>query len=440
MGRRGAPRVERTSRVRVEVGGVRAKVDGVGYYFKYGGDWVGYEDEGIVNVDLGMDRGVGGGFGCEIELEMRNASGAKGEGEESRESRRRRPGLREHYDDANRGGSLDILLGEGLEGEGEIAAGIPADVLIPQLLEEEEEEVAANANLDVQRALASSDSVSDSEDVGGAARTRAEALKSGVPVSQLDRDMDIQPLFDVVDVKVHMRGVKVRLEQSRHWILNKVVVQPLAGPAVGVVVRRLVEEELKKRIGDLGLWLGRVKVDAEARGEARREEARRMRAAERRARVGRMNGGRLFEGKEREEEEDDGVGTETRSEIGVTKKGIVYHQEAVPSPEPMVFNKKYGVMEPVASEETGEPESDLTLAVGGGPQLFPDKAVPYGARNDQEDVRFVNEGRRLVAAAKQTANVAASEAMGSVAYAGARFNARRMEEERPGWYSDAFDL
>ncbi|KAF5336528.1 hypothetical protein D9611_006545 [Ephemerocybe angulata] len=481
----GPPRVERTSRVRVEVGGVRAKVEGVGYYFKYGGDWVGYEDEGIVNVDLGMDRGVGGGFGCEIELEVRNASGESegGEGEKSRAPGRKRPVSRQCYDG---GGSLDILLGEGLEGEGEIAAGVlPADVLIPQLLEEEEEEVAANANLDVQRALASSDSesVSDSEDVGGA-RTRAAALKSGVPVSQLDRDMDIQPLFDVVDVKVHMRGVKVRLEQSRHWILNKVVVQPLAGPAVGAVVRRLVEEELKKRIGDLGLWLGRVKVDAEARGQARKEEARRMRAAERRAKVGRMvregrgltgedeerlrrldeedvgggeeegwvglledwafailkNGGRLFEGKEREEEEENGVGTETRSEIGVTRKGVVYHQEAVPSPEPVVFNKKYGIMEPVASEESGETESDLTLAVGGGPQLFPDKAVPYGARNDQEDVRFVNEGRRLVSAAKQTANVAASEAMGSVAYVGARFNARRKEEERPGWYSDAFDL
>ena len=68
------PGVQTTSRVHIHVDGVRAKVEGMSYYFKYFGGLFDYEDEGLLSVDLGGMNSLHSGLGVDIEVEIENSS------------------------------------------------------------------------------------------------------------------------------------------------------------------------------------------------------------------------------------------------------------------------------------------------------------------------------------------------------------------------------
>jgi hypothetical protein len=51
-------------------------------------------------------------------------------------------------------------------------------------------------------------------------------------------------LFKVLEVKVDVPGLKFTLDNSRHWVFNKVILQPLAGP----IIRRLLSFVLSAQI------------------------------------------------------------------------------------------------------------------------------------------------------------------------------------------------
>ena len=66
--------IKTTSRVRVHINGVCAKVERRGYYFKHPilGDCT-YEDEGLLSVYVGMGA-TGAGFGINVEVEIESGS------------------------------------------------------------------------------------------------------------------------------------------------------------------------------------------------------------------------------------------------------------------------------------------------------------------------------------------------------------------------------
>ncbi|RXW20171.1 hypothetical protein EST38_g5682 [Candolleomyces aberdarensis] len=425
------PRVETTSRVRIHIDGVRAKIEGLGYYFRYGGEdsWFGYEDEGVLNVDVGMGRGgTHGGFGCDVEIEINTGADRGRPHSRSNSTGQRRDHRR------SRSPSPEVpLVGEGAEGEGEIAS-VPGfivqdtDVDVDSQTkvsddftvgreggEEEEDNDDEPANIDIQHALAPKDGSS----AVGEERTRFTALSTSTPFTALSDQVnakadsvDLDPLFQVVDVKIHLSGVDVQLEQSRHWILNKLFVQPLAGTTVSELVKYSLHQKAKDLLENLAVGLKRVSVDAEAHKQARREEKRRRRAKDRREWVGKVvregwydedelrqlvqmieeaedgddedtfvgflgdwlsaviqSGPRILDGKRSaaagEEDEPESRAT-THSSVEATKRGIIYHQTTSPaSPTKetpktplMVLNKRTGDLEAVPSPSASQSKED----------------------------------------------------------------------------------
>ena len=67
------PSVQTTSRVHIHMDGVRAKVEGMSYYFRYLGGLFDYEDEGLLSVDVGMNS-LHSGLGADIEVEIENSN------------------------------------------------------------------------------------------------------------------------------------------------------------------------------------------------------------------------------------------------------------------------------------------------------------------------------------------------------------------------------
>ena len=160
------------------------------YYFKHPilGDCT-YEDEGVLSVYVGMGA-TGAGFGIDVEVEIQS-------------------------------GSVPL--------EHEENAETPA-----MLVHGEEEQQVNNddddgpLNIDIQKAVAQAVRTS------AAVASPASVAAGEVNVSRHDVSKPVsviaKPLFCAVDVEVALRGLSFKIDQSRHWILNKSVLQPLVGP------------------------------------------------------------------------------------------------------------------------------------------------------------------------------------------------------------------
>lgn len=69
-------KTEATSRVRLHIEGLRISAHDVGYYASYAlNSWVGYEDEGLLSIDIGRGLRRGEGLALDIELEVGADSG-----------------------------------------------------------------------------------------------------------------------------------------------------------------------------------------------------------------------------------------------------------------------------------------------------------------------------------------------------------------------------
>ena len=85
------------------------------------------------------------------------------------------------------------------------------------------------------------------------------------------------------------------------------------------------------------------------------------------------------------------------------------------------------------------------VAVGGGPQLFPGKGGPYGARNDDAATGRIDEERRgLIEGLKRLADDAVDgvrRAREVVGETGAHWDERRkVKAKGNGWRSEAFNV
>ncbi|CAA7268403.1 unnamed protein product [Cyclocybe aegerita] len=410
--------VRTMSRVKMHLDGVRARVENMGYYFRYNGSIVGYEDEGVISVDVGMGA-EHDGLVADVEIEIDNDNAATS-------IRRNR-------------------------------------VQIPDIIVQDEDEADLPANLDVQEAVANS--AAPGSTTVGEARTALLNAQHGEDL----------PLFKVIDVQVAIRGLKFKIDKSKHWILNKLCLQPLAGPVVARVVKQVAEAKVREALEVLARGLGAVIQDAKFRREIRRARHRSERHP-----VGGMsladedveesltellpdwwhailNSGPKIFGKGTDDTKSivQSIGAasldvEPRIEVEATAQGIVYTSTTTteqPKGQPaMVLSPETNTpVERVCLtlEDIGGPssveESELVVAIGDGPQLFPGKCGPHG---EDEERQGLLEGLRdgvnnavetTVEGVKDTADVA-----GQVQE---RWEGRREEtRSRNGWRSESFNF
>lgn len=395
------PGVQTTSRVHIHVDGVRAKVEGMSYFFKYFGGLFDYEDEGLLSVDVGMNS-LHSGLGADIEVEIENSS-------------------------------VEFDAGD-----------------IPEIVIEHEELIEHSGNRDVQEAVAN----------GSGVRLEREIVTNV--------DSPPEPLFHVVDVKIALSGVKFKIGESRHWILNKLL-QPLAGPVIARVVRQALEDKIRLGLHDLALSLGAVAKDAKQKGEIRRARERsRLVQEDPASRKGLVEedvveGPREFltdwwsailqkgpmvlgydDTPKGEDRVGDGQGNvvETSTRTEATMKGIIHSSTTKTTEQPretpvMVYNKANRSMEIVNQDIEGSHagEEETVVAIGGGAQLFPGK----GGDQQQSLLENVRESAKKAVNEVVEGLDESGETIGRIED---RWEGRKQVEERSleTWKSDAFQF
>ncbi|KAI0746172.1 hypothetical protein C8Q76DRAFT_706217 [Earliella scabrosa] len=262
------------------------------------------------------------------------------------------------------------------------------------------------------------------------------------------------PLFKVTSVHVDVPGLDVALAQSKHWILNALVVQPLAGPVARAAVGWVLGGQVRAALEAFAEMGGRVRAGA------------RKQAVERRRRDG--TGG-VVEDREDDSEVEE-VGAEDwwdalAAEVGMSRDA----QEDDPDNEgdeddenePLVETHTRATMQGIVrttvtqASPSAEP-GESVLAVGIGAQVLPGKGGPYGASAPEvlEDIQGVQvrgreeardalqdveaAGKRLEEAVREGVGRAVRERE-EVEEAGTRGQVRtRIEREQMGWRSSAF--
>ncbi|KAF8799742.1 hypothetical protein BYT27DRAFT_7119732 [Phlegmacium glaucopus] len=371
------PGLQTTSRVHMHMDGIRAKVEGMGYYFKYLGGLIDYEDAGLLSVDVGMSS-LHNGLGVDIEVEMEKNN--------------------VEFDSC-------------------------VDPVIPEIIIEREEVIEHSGNRDIQEAVAN-----------GGSTTRAEREIITIV------DTPPEPLFNVVQVKVGLAGLRFKIDKSRHWILNKLFLQPLAGPVIAHVVRQALEDKIKIGLHDLALSLGALAEDAKRKGVIRRAREKSKHKQETRLRefltdwwnAILQTGPKVLGYDKVEDGQGELAKTETRTDV--TMKGMMYSSTTTEQPggtPAMVYNKASGSMEMVSPtldemEGTSQPHDETVVAIGGGAQLFPGK--------DRGDQHSQFEGDR-----GSNADEGLNKAGEGIQD---RWGKRKKAEKRSTetWKSDAFDF
>ncbi|KAF7790737.1 hypothetical protein EIP86_001693 [Pleurotus ostreatoroseus] len=245
---------------------------------------------------------------------------------------------------------------------------------------------------------------------------------------------DFDSLFRVRHVHATIRGLQVSLDKSKHWILNKIFLQPLAGPIGSLVAGWVLRRQLQSLLESIGRIGVQTKKEAEtiAEDEEKDVEPTDYAAALWRVLVGQAD---ILEDDSGGEDTDETPLMDTYTRV--TAKGIV-RQSAT-----------YAV-----EEDAGSPVDESALAVGVGAQILPGKGGPYG--EEAEPVAGEDYGPRDMARevldevqsrldevmeAGHEAVHHGVEIRRDAEIANEREQQREGEErKRRGWRSRAFDL
>ncbi|KAG6907809.1 hypothetical protein DXG01_007291 [Tephrocybe rancida] len=237
------------------------------------------------------------------------------------------------------------------------------------------------------------------------------------------------PLFDVLDVRTALPGVRFQLDKSKHWILNKLFVQPLAGPIVSRVAAGVLETRIRAMLE--GISTGLAVVMHAARNSQNRGTNR----------VGFLDywealldkGPEAFGLTPSVDDDDEGSSSENverRSKTTVNLEGIVHTTGAVAS----------------GSSSREPEETETAVAIGNGAMLFPDKAGAYEAEDGDAGVvemvtHEVESAVDQAGAAMESTAESAAELRGGIERAEERrVEGKRVESSRDGWRSHVFDL
>ena len=251
----------------------------------------------------------------------------------------------------------------------------------------------------------------------------------------LEFDTDIDPTkveygFKVLKVHTAVSGLHFSIDESKHWIFNKVLLQPLAGPVVRKTFERVASGYVRDCLEAVSRFVADVERDAmeKAAPEGKPDFNQYWSAALKRLGSSGQHPS-PHPGKSRE------YASKVTTHTEATLKGIIRTTET----------------EPALNGDAQEPEVS-TMAIGVAPQILPGKAVTPANRTDkvaQEGRNVIEEVEGAVERAKDTARdlvesvPAESQAKEVYDNTRRRANARRDAEivgQGDGWRSDAFNL
>ncbi|KAJ7770572.1 hypothetical protein B0H16DRAFT_1515956 [Mycena metata] len=252
-----------------------------------------------------------------------------------------------------------------------------------------------------------------------------------IETTQEERDTPGAPLFRLIDVNVAVPGLAFVIAHSKHWILNNVLLQPLAAPAVRLVLQHILEQQIRSGVEWADRWISTVLVQS-AQLNALRQYPGASPSLE-----DYWNAVLLTAQTPTSSSIEDESGPSVETHTEATFKGFIQTTTTLPDPDD--------------AGTSAPPEETTILAVGGGAQLFPNKGGPYGveeptvaevARGAVDEVqeavtRSVGKTREVVEAAEDEA----VRIRGEFERAEVRKRDReRFEQHRGGWKSRAFDL
>ena len=403
------PGVQTTSRVHIHMDGVRAKVEGMSYYFKYFGGLFDYEDEGLLSVDVGMNS-LHSGLGADIEVEIESSS-------------------------------VEFDTGD-----------------IPEIMIEYEELIEHSGNRDIQEAVASS---------GSGVRLEREIITNvDSPPEPLFHVVDVKIALSGLKFKINKSRhwiLNKLLQPLAGPVIARVVRQALEDKvrlglhdlalSLGAVAKDAKQKGEIRRARERSRLVQEDPASGKGLAEEDVVEGPREFLTDWWSAI--LQKGPMVLGydiqKNGDKVADDGqgkvVGTNTRTEA--TMKGIIHSSTTKTTEQPkatpvMVYNKASRSMKIVNHdiEERGSSshsEDETVVAVGGGAQLFPGK----GGDPDHEDQQSLLESVRD--SAKKVVNEVVEgldEAGEAIERIEDRWEGRKKAEERSSetWKSDAFEF
>ena len=262
-------------------------------------------------------------------------------------------------------------------------------------------------------------------DVGGLSEV-GQGLNVDVDLEMASKEHRLSPtdpFFRVLGVKVDVPGLRFSIDKSKHWILNKTVLQPLSGPAIKWVVARELEKQIQRGLEAVGRLAGEVSDEVDRRHQQHEEGA----TLEDYWSALLEKATQLFSSPTQDEGQGD-VPLVT-SHTDATLKGIVHTTVTQPSPK---------------SSKPGTP-TETVIAVGGGAQMFPGKGGPYGENGPDSMVTVVKNVVDGIVGTSSEATKALKENAVKVREDLERAEVRkeerkRVERRKSGWRSRVFDL
>ena len=244
-----------------------------------------------------------------------------------------------------------------------------------------------------------------------------------------DRDHD---LFRVLDAKVDVPGLVFSLNQTRHWIFNTLVTQPLLGPLVRTGISLVLSAQIKASLEALNTRLCTLRDKAQA-----------------------MHGG----DSSALSIEDYWAAFTQSQEVTPPSPDVSMHsasasqEEQEESPQVHVETEATtkGIIRTTVTENSNGETQETVLAIGigeqvlpglGGPDVEPSPTLAEQGRAALDELDQVRKGAKEQVGQVRDEAVEANEVVRDrLEAAGARLQRRRSRfSKNPDWKSSAFDL
>lgn len=243
----------------------------------------------------------------------------------------------------------------------------------------------------------------------------------------------VESLFRVANVAVDVPGLHFAINKSRHWILNKLILQPFSGPVVRKIASSVLQEQVRGALDALGHILFNVRRRAQEHARQADQDTPSLDHYW----YGLLESSGISEDILDDEDVDDETLEEedatAETNLNLTTKGIV--------------RKTVTYAEPDASSPS-TPEEAI-IAVGVGPQVVQGVAGAYGEEEPIQGLAKVMDdvGEGMKQAKVKSAEIArdATEEVEDLREDATRAQSKLKEREhverrRRGWRSAAFDV
>jgi len=248
----------------------------------------------------------------------------------------------------------------------------------------------------------------------------------------LEFNMDIDPTkvdygFKVLKVHTAVSGLHFSINESKHWIVNKVLLQPLAGPIVRKTFERIASDYVRDGLEAISRIVADIERDAtETAAPGVKPDFNGYWSAALKRLHSQTQNPSPHPGEPRE------YAPKVTTHTEATLRGIVRTTET----------------EPVSNGNAAGETEVTTMAIGVAPQILPGKAITPANRTDrlaQEGRDVIEEVEDVVEHTRKVAESVPDESEARAVYdntkkrAGERRNAEILDRN-DGWRSDAFDL